>query len=99
MAKEFAKKFYSSITWQQVRDSYIKSQGYLCEIHRAAGDVVPAEIVHHKVELTPENINDDRIALGYDNLQAVCRDCHAAIHSGKRFIVTTGGGIAPLELE
>ena len=97
MAKEWAKSFYSSIKWQRVRDSYAKSQQYLCEIHKAAGDVVPGEIVHHKRELTPETINDPSVALSFDNLQLVCRDCHAALHNGKRFIVTANGGIAPLE--
>lgn len=96
MAKEWAKSFYSGAAWQQVRDSYIKSQGWLCEIHRANGDIVPAEIVHHRQELTPDNINDPAVALSYDNLQAVCRDCHAAIHSGKRYTVLSDGSIAPL---
>lgn len=32
--------------------------------------------VHHIVELTPDNINDTRIALGLDNLQALCWKCH-----------------------
>lgn len=96
MAKDWARDFYSSATWQRARNSYAQSKAWLCEIHKAAGDIVPGEIVHHKTELTPENINDASVTLNFDNLQLVCRDCHAAIHNGKRFIVTSGGTIAPL---
>lgn len=39
-------------------------------------------IVHHKIELTPRNIDDPAIALGEDNLETVCRTCHALIHEG-----------------
>lgn len=35
-----------------------------------------ANEVHHKVELTPDNITDDRIALNPDNLMSLCGDCH-----------------------
>lgn len=37
-------------------------------------------IVHHKIHITPENINDPSVVLNWDNLQLVCRDCHAEIH-------------------
>jgi predicted kinase len=36
--------------------------------------------VHHKTFLTPENINDPDITLGWDNLQLLCRPCHNAVH-------------------
>ena len=42
----------------------------------------PGVIVHHKIELTPRNIDDPAIALGEDNLETVCRTCHALIHEG-----------------
>ena len=41
------------------------------------------EIVHHKTELTPENIDKPEITLCWDNLRLVCRECHAEQH-GKR---------------
>ena len=52
----------------------------LCEPCLTRGDCVPAIIVHHKIHLTPENINDPLITLGFDNLECVCRDCHALAH-------------------
>lgn len=44
------------------------------------GLYTPGEIVHHVIELTPENINDENITLNYSNLELVCRNCHKEIH-------------------
>lgn len=55
---------------------------------------VPGEIVHHKIELTPMNIDKPEITLNWDNLELVCRNCHALIHGGKdksRYTVTETG--------
>lgn len=76
MAREFAKEFYKSKQWQKCRAAYIAHRksidGGLCETCHEA----PGYIVHHKTELTPENINDPDIALGYDNLKYDCHICH-----------------------
>ena len=40
----------------------------------------PGEIVHHKIELDPININKPEVALGFNNLEMLCRECHAEIH-------------------
>lgn len=80
--KEFAASFYKSKAWQACRASYI-DQHPLCEDCLARGIYTPAEIVHHIVELTPENITDPTIALSHDNLRAVCRECHAAEHGAR----------------
>lgn len=83
MAKEFAKPFYNSKEWQKCRAAYISYRrsvdGGMCEsCHR-----VPGYIVHHKIELTPENINDPDIALGFANLKYDCHDCHNIEHMKK----------------
>ena len=62
--QQYAETFYKSFAWQQCRDSYARSVGYLCEECGAAG-----EIVHHIKHITPDNINDPNITLGFDNLQ------------------------------
>lgn len=80
MAKEFARKFYSSKTWQECRNEYMKRRHYLCENCLRKGIYKPAEIVHHKIELDPINIEHPEIALNFDNLEAVCRDCHNEYH-------------------
>lgn len=82
--KEFAKAFYKSKTWQNTRAAYAKSVGGLCEKCLDKGIYKPGEIVHHITELTPENINNPEIALAWDNLRLVCRDCHAEEHGRKK---------------
>ena len=97
MAKEYAKAFYKSKAWQRCRESYMSHCGRLCEICYSKGILKPAEIVHHKIYISPENIGNPNITLNFDNLQAVCRECHADIHKyyekDRRYIVTPEGRI------
>lgn len=37
---------------------------------------MPGYIVHHKEELTPNNINDMDVSLGFKNLKYDCHVCH-----------------------
>jgi len=87
MAKPWAKKFYSSKQWQNCRNEYAKSARYLCENCLRHGIYKPGEIVHHKIELDPINIEKPEVALNFDNLELLCRDCHAKMHehSGGRW--------------
>lgn len=82
--KEYATAFYSSKAWKETRRAYRKSVGGLCEICLKKGIYRPGEIVHHKIHLTPENITDPAVALNWNNLQLVCRDCHAELHGDTR---------------
>lgn len=80
MAREFAKAFYKSKAWKNTRAAYFSFRNGLCEKCQARGKYVPGEIVHHKVHLTPNNIDNPVITLGFDNLELVCRECHAREH-------------------
>ena len=82
--KQFAEAFYGSDAWKQCRIAYKKSVGGLCEICRRNGLIKAGEIVHHKVHLNPVNINDPNVTLNWNNLELVCRDCHAAEHGNKK---------------
>lgn len=84
MSKEFARGFYSSEAWNRCRAAYKKSVGGLCENCLKHGFIVPGEIVHHKVHLTPANIETPETALSWENLELLCRECHAAEHGKKR---------------
>ena len=79
----WAESFYKSKEWKQCRAAYAKSKANLCERCLEKGLIVPGVIVHHKVHLTPENISDPMTTLNWDNLQLVCRDCHAIVHADK----------------
>lgn len=87
MAKAFAKKFYSSKAWQTCRNEYARDRHYLCENCLRKGIYKVGEIVHHKIEIDPVNINNPEITLNFNNLELLCRDCHAAMHeqSGGRW--------------
>lgn len=97
--KDYAKQFYASNAWATCRAAYRESVGGLCERCYEKGMITPGEIVHHKVHLTPENINNPEVTLSFDNLQLVCRECHAEIHKGKeiRYKVDEYGSITILK--
>ena len=80
MAKEFAKRFYSSKAWQDCRNERMKMSHHLCDNCLAKGIYKPAKYVHHVEELTPFNIHRPEVALNFDNLQCVCVECHNEIH-------------------
>lgn len=79
--KPWAEHFYASKAWKLTRDAYLKSKHHLCERHLPANPTV-ASIVHHKVCLSAENINDPMISLCWDNLEALCQECHNQEHHG-----------------
>ena len=75
MAHEYAKPFYNSSRWLKCKEGFMQSKNYICE--RCGG---LAYICHHKEHISPQNINDSNITLNWDNLQALCLDCHNAVH-------------------
>jgi 5-methylcytosine-specific restriction endonuclease McrA len=77
MAKDYAKDFYNSKAWKDTQAAYMESQNYICE---RCGNV--ARIVHHIKYITPQNICDPYITLDWNNLEAICIDCHNAEHMG-----------------
>ena len=83
MAKPFSEKFYKTSVWRDCRNGYAAYRGHLCEGCLRRGILSHGEIVHHKIHLTPQNINDLDIALGEDNLETLCRECHAIEHQGE----------------
>ena len=42
----------------------------------------PNPMVHHKVHLNETNVDDMAIAIGMDNLECLCIDCHNTEHFG-----------------
>ena len=76
----FARAFYMSRPWVRCARAYRASKGGLCERCWSKGIVTPGEEVHHKIKLTPENINNPAISLNWDNLELLCSACHEAEH-------------------
>lgn len=87
-------QFYKTKAWQECRDKYFRSVGGLCERCKARGLIVPAEIVHHKVHLNENNINDPSVTLNPNNLCALCRQCHGEEHGRpKRYTLGDDGSV------
>lgn len=82
MAREFSKVFYKSAAWIKCRKAFLSIHPY-CNRCEQAGKITPAEHVHHKIWLSPKNIHDPYITLNWDNLEALCHDCHTKEHLGK----------------
>lgn len=76
--RDFAKEFYQSKAWRETRAYIFKRDFGLCV---RCGK--PGEIVHHKRYLTPDNIDDPSVSLNEDNLETLCRECHALEHEGE----------------
>ena len=97
MAKLFSMKFYKTSAWRDCRNGYAAYRGHLCERCLRRGMLTHGEIVHHKIELTPENIDDPEITMNYNNLELLCRPCHAEVHDQRikrrRFTIGPDGEI------
>ena len=85
MAKEWAKSFYNSKAWRNCRREVLRRDLYTC--HDCYGR---AQEIHHIIELTPENITDETIALNPDNLMSLCHDCHNKRTAGDIGDITEG---------
>ena len=59
----------------------------------------PGYIVHHKVWLTPQNIDDPDVALNPANFLYVCHDCHKKIENdgGNLYYFDEQGQPQPLD--
>jgi len=78
--KPWAEQFYNSDAWRACREGFLQSKGYLCERCSTPDNPVAAKIAHHKIYLTRKNITDPHISLSWDNLEALCQDCHNKEH-------------------
>jgi 5-methylcytosine-specific restriction endonuclease McrA len=67
--------FYHSKAWRRLSRAFLLSRAYICERCGA-----PAEIAHHKIYLTGENIHNPEISLNAERLEALCLNCHNAEH-------------------
>lgn len=87
--------FYNSTAWKRCRETYRERVGNLCEDCLREGRLTPAEIVHHVVPVTEDNVDDPSITLNFANLRCVCRECHAKEHGARprRYKVDTLGRV------
>lgn len=75
---------YNDPRWRPIREAVMVRDQGLCQRCLADGRLTPATQVHHRISpfqrgLSPADF--DRYAWSLDNLEALCRDCHMAIHA------------------
>lgn len=95
-APEQQRAFYHSQAWQRCRKEYLTSVGNLCERCEKQGIIRPARFVHHKEYISLDNICNPLILLSFENLEALCFDCHNAEHfaNRKRYTVDEFGRVS-----
>ena len=78
--RRLGKRFYKTYEWIQMRDRILARDHYACVECRKGGRYTRADTVHHIRHLrdAPE------LALTPENLESVCRDCHARIHDARK---------------
>lgn len=64
--------FYTSSKWLKIRKAYILEYP-LCEVCSSKGLTVATAEIDHKIAIKI----DESLSLEWDNLQGLCRRCHA----------------------
>ena len=96
MAKDFAKAFYKSALWRDTREYILKRDRFKC-----VDCGLLATEVHHIKELTPDNINDEKVSVNPANLVSLCYDCHRKRHRkhnnscGNDYVFDSNGNVLP----
>lgn len=87
------RQIYDTEAWHKVRNAYKKQAKGLCERCLKNGIIKTGEIVHHKIYINDENQNDPEIVFNFNNLELLCRNCHAEEHrkNKRRFSIDENG--------
>jgi len=85
--------FYTSHRWRKCRSAFLSTKGRLCENCLSKGLIVPATQVHHRKPITTSNLCDPAVTLSFDNLMALCDDCHNEQHHTRRWRCDPGGHV------
>ena len=92
MAQVWARQFYNSKAWRQLRERLIVENNFLCADCGESYLKDSTQLVgHHIKELTPANVNDANISLNPANIKIICRKCHDKAH--QRFSFDTGQSV------
>jgi len=77
-------KYYNTPIWKKLRAAKIRNNP-LCELCLKKNPPVirQTEEIHHRVFIDIDN-PDPVLIYDYDNLQSLCKECHANIHNNAR---------------
>ncbi len=81
-------KLIQSKEWCELREQVLREQRGLCKwcLDRH-GWVVPAEVVHHMIEVESGKTEAEqkRLMFSRSNVVAICKQCHSAHHNGQGY--------------
>ena len=78
--RELRKSAYNTTAWRKLRLAHVK-QHPLCEECLKNGKVTAGDSVHHKKSPFKGNDVNWNLFLDPDNLETICRECHARVHA------------------
>lgn len=78
--RKLRQKAYQNTTWRKLRDTYMK-QHPICEECLKSGKITPATDIHHKKSPFRGGEVNYMLLWDYDNLQALCKECHGRLHA------------------
>lgn len=83
------RQFYRSGEWRKFRELYIsmrQQSDHILRCDRCGKPLLYKDdiILHHRHELTDDNVNDYSISLNPDNISMICFKCHNEVHD--RFV-------------
>lgn len=78
--RKLRREAYNNSTWRKLRDTYMH-QHPLCQDCLGKGKVTPAEDIHHDKSPFKNGEINYSLLLDYDNLVALCKDCHGTRHA------------------
>ena len=80
-------RFYGTKAWQDLRMVRIMQEhGHCQRCGKDFSDDLSQLIAHHKEHLTPQTLSKPDIALNPDNVEIVCKKCHAYYHEDRGYI-------------
>ena len=80
-------RFYGTKAWQDLRMvRIIQENGHCQRCGRDFSDDFSQLIAHHKEHLTSSTLSKPEIALNPDNVEILCRNCHAHYHDDRGYI-------------
>lgn len=79
-SREERAEVYNTTRWRATRENYLREHP-LCEMCLIDEKVEPATQVHHRDSFMNYNgLKRVEVAFDYDNLMALCAECHAKLH-------------------
>lgn len=85
--RKLRQQAYQNTAWRKLRDTYMHNHP-ICEECLNKGKVTPATDIHHMISPFQHGEVNYTLLLDYDNLMALCKECHATLHNNQNGVKT-----------